>query len=101
MGSAKSNDSDLGVAVPRQFRPWNKRTRRLELLIDSLHVTFEIVRTLAILRLLIVPATTREISCRRMIRPRQSAITNAIAIHIFIASKTARFNNIFLSQDRK
>src|ERR1035437_148162 len=67
---AISDDADLRRSAARHFRTRNERPGSLELLVDPFHVAFEIVRTLAVLRLLIVAAAARKISRCGMIRAR-------------------------------
>ena len=96
---AISNNADCRLAIGHHFRPRNSRPGGLELLVDPFHITFEVVRTLAVLSLFIVTAASCKICRRRMFRTRQRAIADAITIHILVAGKTTCLLNVRPAQD--
>src|SRR4029077_14040349 len=99
MRGAVGNNADLRFTVGHHFWSRNKRPGGLELLVEPFHIAFEIVRPLAVLSLFIVAAAARKICRRGMLRARQRAIADAIAIHILVAGKTTSLLNIRLAQN--
>src|SRR5262249_11806608 len=88
----------LRSSVRDHLRFWHMLTCRLELLQQAIHVVDVIIRTLAILRLFIVSATSREPGSRRMIDSRKGAISNAIAINVLVSRKAAKLIKVFFTQ---
>src|SRR5207253_9997750 len=64
---------------------------------DALPI-FEIVRTLAVLRVFVVAAAPGKVSGGGMIRPWESAIADAIPIDVLVAGEPAQPVEIFLAQ---
>src|SRR4029077_6581494 len=59
---------------------------------------FKIVRTLAVLGLLVVPAAAGKISSGRMVCARQGSVAYAISIHVFVAGKISHAIQAFFVQ---
>src|SRR5262249_38732728 len=92
VAGSESNNSDLRSAVRNRLRLWHQAARRFELTRQPLHVVLIIVRPLAVLGLLVVSAAACKVSGRRMIRSRQRAVCNCVAIYIFIACESAQLS---------
>src|ERR1700721_2142919 len=78
--TAECNNANLRFAAACQLWPRNIRPRGLKLLIDALHVAFKIIRTLAILRSLIVPTAARKPGAPRRTPPGTRAQDTAVAV---------------------
>src|ERR1700722_1946980 len=85
-----SQNPNLRSAVRNHFGTRDKRPRRLELFIQALHAALEIIWTLGVLRLFVVPAAAREIGRQRIPVAWQRAVRNAIAVYIFVARKSTQ-----------
>src|SRR5262249_20417357 len=90
VAGSESNNPDLRGAIRNRLRLGHQTAGRLELAGKPLHIVVIIVRPLAVLRLLVVSAAACKVGGCRMIRSGQGAVWNGIAIHIFIARKSAQ-----------
>src|SRR5690348_9099786 len=90
VSGSECNDPDFRRSVCNDFRFRYYTARGFKLARKPLHVVVIIVRTFAVLRLLIVSATSREVGSRRMIGSWQCTVGNRVAIYIFIARKSAQ-----------
>ena len=66
--------------------------------VEPLHIALEVVGTLAVLRVFVVPAAAREVRRRGMLGARQCAIADAVAVHVLVAGKTPQPVQILLAQ---
>src|SRR5262249_48253331 len=98
MRGAVGDDADLRLAGI-DLGAWHERAGGLELAIQALQVVLVIIRTLAVLSMLVVAAAAREVRCSGMIRSRQGAVRNRVAIHVFVAREAAQTIEIFFGQD--
>ena len=62
------------------------------------HVVLEVIRTFAVLCFLVVAATAGKVCSRRMRCTRKSPVTDAVAVHVFVAGKSAEFIEVFFAQ---
>ena len=90
MRGPETNEADTGFAVVFHLRLWNKRAHGLKFARHTVQVVHVVVFSLGVLSFFVMTAAAREISGLRMIGSRQRAITNAVAIHILVAGKSAQ-----------
>ena len=98
MRGAVGDDADFVAVVAHDLRPRNQRARGFELVRQAVHVVGVIVRTLAVLRLLVVSAAAREPCRSGMVGSRQGAIADAVAVHVLVAREAAQPFQIFRGQ---
>src|SRR5882757_1089992 len=90
IGRAEGNQTDLSFASLHNLRPWDEGTCGLKLLRQPFHVVEVVVRPLGVLGFLIMATTAREVGRESMICASQGTIANSIAIHVLIASESAK-----------
>src|SRR6516165_11678568 len=88
MRGSVSDDADVMAVVFHHFRFGNNLARTLKLVPQTIKIVLVVVWPFTVLALLVVSRTAREPSALRMIDPRQGAITNAIAVDIFVSCET-------------
>ncbi len=86
---AVADDSDLGILIRVHNRRRGMGARGLELASQAVHVVHVIVRSLAVLRLVVVAGAPREE--RRHVIARHRAVRNAVTVNIPISAPFAQF----------
>ena len=95
---AESNEADLRSAIHNCHRRRHQLARILELARQPLHDVLVLVGLLGVQAAFVVPGAAREVGRLRMIRAGQRALADAVAIHIFVARKSAQPLQIFGGQ---
>src|SRR5882724_9082907 len=81
------------------MRTGHKGTRCLKFAVNAFHVVLKVIWTFAVLRLFIVSAATGEVCGGMVFGPWQRAITDAIAVYIFVTGKSAKPIEVFFVQN--
>src|SRR5262249_48006032 len=98
VAAAKGDNPNTG-AIAHDLGRRSRGTHAFELVRQPVHVPLIIVRTLAVLRLLVVPAAAREVRRRGMIGSWQGAVADAVAVNVLVARESADFVELLLAQD--
>src|SRR5438552_19038320 len=98
MRGSEANEADAGLAIVFHLRLWNKRAHGLKFARYPFQVVHVVVFSLGVLRLFVMTAASREISRLRMIGSGQRAITDAVAIHVLVAGKSAQLFEVLRGQ---
>src|SRR5688572_19415301 len=90
MSGAKGDDSELGIDAIFYDRPRHLLTRVFIFPGQPVHQPYIILGTFRVFCLLVMPASSCKVSCRRMIRSRQGAVRNPIVVSVLIAGELAQ-----------
>src|SRR5580704_3917879 len=99
VGSPITDDSDLRVVPLRNFWSWNEGPRSFEFAVQALHIVLEVVGAFAVLSLFVMAAASCEVGGRRMRRTGKRAVSDSVAIDIFVASESTKAIEILFTQN--
>src|SRR5271165_4211396 len=97
MRGAVRDDSNLVACITHDLRLGHDVPRILELVPQAVEIVLVVIRPLAVLGFLVVPTPASEPCALRMVDARQRAIANAVAVDVFVASKSSKAIEVFLA----
>src|SRR3974390_2736560 len=95
--SAVRDDPDVVACIAHHLRLGNYGACVLKLVPQAVEIVLVVVRTLAVLGVLVMPTAASEPCTLGMVDARQRAVADAVAIHVFVASKSPDSIEVFLA----